>query len=106
MRNVLMIRCEPGLVSIPVENDIIWAALRTLRIGGHSSIGSPDSRTVGSEPGSSRGLGGIAIQSDSRRHLRSPLLMLRQSFLRPPNGHMKQMRSNGVPQLNEPRSPL
>jgi hypothetical protein len=81
MRNVEMIRREPGLVSIPVELrrllrklrdsiDIIWAALRSLRIGGHGSIGSTNSRTVGSEPGSCRGLGRITAQSDSRRQAR------------------------------------
>ena len=73
MRNVVMIRREPGLVSIPVESavycgncenslDIIWAAVRTLRIGGHNSIGPPDSRTVGSEPVSSRGLGRLKVR--------------------------------------------
>ena len=81
MRNVVMIstRAGPGFHSrgerrllweLRDSLDIIWAALRTLRIGGHSSIGSPDSRTVGSEPGSSRGLSRITTQSDSRRHRR------------------------------------
>ncbi len=48
--------------------DIVWAALRTLRIGGYSSIGSPGSWAIESEPGSSRGLGSLSDSGDSRRH--------------------------------------
>jgi len=47
--------------------DINWAALRTLRIGTHSSVGSPNSRAIGSEPGSSRGLGCITTHLLIRR---------------------------------------
>src|SRR5579883_1967850 len=47
--------------------DIIWAALRTLRIGGHSSIASTGSRAVGAEPRSGRDLGRIATLIGSRR---------------------------------------
>src|SRR6185437_7325881 len=46
--------------------DIIRAAVRTLRIGGHRSIGSAGSRTVGSEPGSRRRLGRVTTQSARR----------------------------------------
>lgn len=61
MRNVVMIRREPGLVSIPLENAVYCencetastfgqAAPRTLRIGADRSIGSLDPRAMGPGP--------------------------------------------------------
>jgi hypothetical protein len=65
--------------------NIVWAALRTLWIGAHRSIASIDSRAVGPEPGSSRGLGRITIQYDLRRHalFRYQSLPLRRGSIDP-----------------------
>ena len=71
MRNVVMIRREPGLVSIPVESAVYCENCETVSTSSGRRCGlcgsediarlvPPNSGAVGSEPGSSRGLGRIA----------------------------------------------